>query len=569
MNADHFAVWLRRQGYRVVRTASSYWYNAAPGVFQAFPYHWVISPSDAEIRKLMWRHGAVAVRYSAPFDFSRGVVSYHVILHPPYSLEMLKSQARNGVKTGMSHFKIEQISFERLASEGWLLQQDTLARQDRHRSMNQEGWERLCRAASGLEGFEAWAATSEGELAAAIIAVRLESVFTVPFALSHRRFLGEHVNNALFYCASQELLQREGVDSLFFTVQSLDAPANVDEFKFRMGLQPKLVRQCVDFHPLAQPFAGPLVHGWARRLLQRDPSSPLIAKAEGMLRFHLEGRKPMEEQAWPERIQGERARLVPPPVILAKEKGIQVGFATPFDVSALVDLHEACFKREENFSVLLGRPFLQAVYRWFVRSPETFVLVAKKGEQIVGFTALCDRSYNLPMAKACRRELIAGFWRHPWAILDRRLLRRLGWALLLRRRDPGSARVAQIAYTAVDPAFQGQGIGKLLKTVSIRVCRERGLTAVSTGVVRTNLRARQLNERVGFVEVPSGYSRRLVHMRLDFGGALVPDREYPLPETGTEGSPMSAIHGLETDPAARLAGDSRESVVPSARRKRA
>jgi len=569
MNADVFAEWLRRQGHRVVRTASSYWYNAAPGVFQAFPYHWVITPTESEIKNLMWRHGAIAVRYSAPLAFSRGLVSYHVILNQPYSLDLLKSQARNGVKAGMSHFKIEQISFERLAKEGWLLQQDTLARQDRLRSMTREGWERLCLAASGLPGFEAWAATSEGELAAAIIAARLQSTFTVPFALSHRRFLGEHVNNALFYCVSQELLQREGVEGLFFTVQSLDAPANVDEFKFRMGLQPRLVRQCVDFHPFCRPFTGPTVHGWARKLLQRDPSNPLFAKAEGMLRFHLEGQKPIGEQAWPDRLLAERSRLAPQPALVSKEKGFQVTSATPFDVSAIVELHQACFATEDTLSVLLGSPFLRAVYRWFVSSSETFVLVARQGDRIVGFTALADRPYNLPMAKACRRELIQGFLRHPSAILDKRLLQRLKRVLVPPRVDLDTERVAQVAYTAVDPAFQNQGIGKALKHASLRMCRERGAMAVSSGVCRENLRARHLNELAGFVEVPSRGTGRLVYLRMNLDCGRSPVQDFPGSSVdrtmNTLMEPRLTGEGLES----HLGQDEQDLPGPSAPRKRA
>ncbi|HEX9011447.1 MAG TPA: GNAT family N-acetyltransferase, partial [Holophagaceae bacterium] len=304
----------------------------------------------------------------------------------------------------------------------------------------------------------------------------------------------------------------------------------------------------------------PLVHGWTRRLLQRDPSNPLLAKAEGMLRFHLEGRKPVAEQAWPERLQTERARLAPPPVVLSKGKGFQICPATPFDVPALVDLHDASFSKEENLSIKLGRPFLTAVYRWFVNSPETFVLVARQGDRVIGLTAVCDRSYNLPMVRACRRELMAGLLRHPLTLFDRRLVRRLGWSLLFRRSDPGPReRVAQIAYTAVDEAFQGQGIGRALKEASIRLCRERGLAAVSTGVVRTNLRARRLNERAGLVEVPSGYSRRLVHMRLELGNGQAPAPEVPslmeaLDPMGEEAASMAT----QPDPA-----------VPSARRRRA
>ena len=53
MNAEIFSEWLRRQGYIVVKTESSYWYDAWPRVFQAYPYHWVIQPEQAEINALL------------------------------------------------------------------------------------------------------------------------------------------------------------------------------------------------------------------------------------------------------------------------------------------------------------------------------------------------------------------------------------------------------------------------------------------------------------------------------------------------------------------------------------
>lgn len=300
MNAEIFAEWMRRQGHQVYQTASSYWYDAGPRVLQAFPYHWLITPDKDEIRDLMLSHGIIALRYSTPIGFPDGKISYHVVLRKPYCLEMLKSQTRNGIKRGLSYFKLEQISFERLATEGWVLQEDTLARQDRLRSMNQEEWKKLCRAAQGLQGFETWAATSNGELAGAVIICRIDDVISVPYAMSHSRFLGNHVNNALFFSVSSEMLNRENVASLFFTVQSLDAPINVDEFKFRMGFEPKAVRQRVDFHPFVKPFAVPMIYSFTRKLLQHDSSNPLLAKAEGMLRFHFEGKRPVTEQSWPD-----------------------------------------------------------------------------------------------------------------------------------------------------------------------------------------------------------------------------------------------------------------------------
>jgi hypothetical protein len=310
MNAETFAEWMRRQGHRVIRTPSSYWHSAGPRVFQAFPYHWLICPSADEIQTLMKEHGVVALRYSAPMDFPGGKVSYHIVLHDPYGMDMLKSQTRNGVKRGLSSCKIEQISFERLATEGWNLQQDTLDRQNRTRSMRQAEWQTICRSAEDLPGFEAWAATVNQELAAALIICQIDRTWSVPYALSHRKFLPQHVNNALFYSVSCDLLARPGADDIFFTVQSLDAPPTVDDFKLRMGLNPRPVRQCVDFHPLLRPVVTPATHKILKRLLARDEGNPLIAKAEGMFRFHLEGKEPAAQQCLPECVSQMQTHLV-------------------------------------------------------------------------------------------------------------------------------------------------------------------------------------------------------------------------------------------------------------------
>ena len=218
MNPEILAAWMRRQGHFVVRTDSSYWYSAGPRVLQAFPYHWQIRPSEEEVRQLMKRYGILAIRYSTPIDHPNGMVSYHVVLHHPYTLDGLKSQTRNGIKRGLNYFNVEQISFERLATDGWLLQQDTLRRQGRLKSMSRAEWERLCRSSDGLPGFEAWAATKDRKLAAAMIICRIDDTFNVPHALSHSKYLREHVNNVLFYTVSCELLGREGIREIFFAV---------------------------------------------------------------------------------------------------------------------------------------------------------------------------------------------------------------------------------------------------------------------------------------------------------------------------------------------------------------
>lgn len=300
MNAEVFSEWLQRQGHRVYHTQSSYWYNAGPRVLQAFPYHWLINPGKEELRSLLTGRNIAALRYSSPADSECGKLSYHIVLGRNYDLNTLSNKARNGVKKGLDCFQIENISFERLAIEGWHLEQDTLIRQHRVGSIERRQWYNLCIAAKNLPGFEAWAAISGDELAAAVIICRIDDVYYVPFAMSHCRFLRNHVNNALFYSVSCRLLKREGVKSIFFTVQSLDAPSNVDEFKLRMGFEPRIVRQNVVVHPYLRPVISKPVHNLTRRLLKHYPSNNMLAKTEGMMRFYIEGRNPVREQSVPE-----------------------------------------------------------------------------------------------------------------------------------------------------------------------------------------------------------------------------------------------------------------------------
>lgn len=301
---------MRRRGLKVYKTTSSYWYEAESRALQAFPYHWLICPSEEEIQHLLIEHGILSLRYSTPLQFPGGKISYHVMLRNPYHMDMLKAQARNGIKRGLSYCRIEQISFERLATDGWSMQRDTLDRQNRLRSMTQFEWQRMCRAAADLPGFETWAALVDGELAAAVVVFQIEGIWQVPFALSHRKFLRDHVNNALFYIVSRTLLAREGADGIFFTVQSLDAPPSVDEFKFRMGLSPQPVRQRVDFHPWISPFATAATHNLLNHLLRRDEGNTWIAKAGGMLRFYIEGKRPLAEQHWPDCLEARKDEIL-------------------------------------------------------------------------------------------------------------------------------------------------------------------------------------------------------------------------------------------------------------------
>ena len=99
-----------------------------------------------------------------------------------------------------------------------------------------------------------------------------------------------YVNNALNFVVTQTLLGRPGVRSVLYSLHSLDAPASMDQFKFRMGYRAKPVRQRVIFHPWLSPMMNAASHALLRLALALRPGHPLLSKAEGMLRFYLQAR---------------------------------------------------------------------------------------------------------------------------------------------------------------------------------------------------------------------------------------------------------------------------------------
>ncbi len=191
--------------------------------------------------------------------------------------------------------------------------------------MTQAEWERICLSASDLPGFEMWAAISkEGELAATILTSRIDDTCYVPYAQSHRKFMSRHANNALFYQASRDMLAREGVKEIFFSLHSLDAPESVNEFKFRMGLAAKPVRQRIVFHPWIRPLANESVYKYCKKWTERNPENVFAAKAEGMLRFYLKSKPPLNEQEWPACLNEYKAKILGLPAIEPASRDMQV-----------------------------------------------------------------------------------------------------------------------------------------------------------------------------------------------------------------------------------------------------
>jgi hypothetical protein len=56
----------------------------------------------------------------------------------------------------------------------------------------------------------------------------------------------------------------------------------------------------VVFHPWLAPLFNKKTYVLLKKVLSLRPGSPSLAKAEGMVRFYLEGKLPLQQQTWPE-----------------------------------------------------------------------------------------------------------------------------------------------------------------------------------------------------------------------------------------------------------------------------
>jgi len=311
LDTEIFAEWLRLQGFKVIRTTSSYWYEIKPRIYQAFPYHWLITPTSSELSEFVMRNKVLAARFSTPIQENIGCISYHAVLEETdYGIENLGKWARKNVRRGLNHCTVEPISFERLANEGWLLQVDTLTRQKRDIVMTATAWQTICLGAASLPGFTAWGALVGSHLAASVITFQMDDWAYMLYQQCNHEYLEEHVNNALSFVVTTNLLQQPGIMSILYGLHSLDAPPSVDEFKFRMGYSAKTVRQRVFFHPLITPLIQPLSQKILKISRKVFPTSSLFAKAEGMVRFYLQGKRSLAEQEWPTILEEHKDEII-------------------------------------------------------------------------------------------------------------------------------------------------------------------------------------------------------------------------------------------------------------------
>lgn len=197
------------------------------------------------------------------------------------------------------------------------------------------------------------------------------------------------------------------------------------------------------------------------------------------------------------------------------------------DLPAVAALHVGAFPRAAVSR--LGCGAAARYYESLMCGPHgTVGLGAYASSRLTGFCFVGVRHIAEPYF--VRRHAAFLAWRllsHPWLLAEPFIRDRIltGLRLLRRPTKPAAAprsaardegRSFGIQYLAVDPEWQGQGVGRRLLGASEDLAREQGCTEIHLSVYLDNARAIRLYERQGWQRsAPDGVWEGLMCKRLN------------------------------------------------------
>lgn len=185
------------------------------------------------------------------------------------------------------------------------------------------------------------------------------------------------------------------------------------------------------------------------------------------------------------------------------------------DLSEIAAVHIAAFP--SSALTQLGRRAVERYYAWQLTGPHQVSAVgAWDQERLVGFCfGGTFRGALEGFLRANRRILALAVVRRPWLVVTNPLFReRLVLASkiltkkLKRKRAHGKSQTAApgvpsygILSIAVDPTYQGHGVGRALMSEADQIARARGFTRMALTVDTDNQQAIRFYERSGWVRV--------------------------------------------------------------------
>ncbi len=286
VSPQHYASFLERMGHTVRQVHDLWWFNSSRGVYTCFPFDRESDAAGLPIREILKRDG-LAVRFACPL--SQGIPSFRIVCRDRnYDLPALRSRTRTQVRRGLEACAVERVDFAVLRKSAIPLNADTLIRQGRRVPQNLESyWQKYFAEAARTEGAEAWAAFTDGQLAAYLIAFTVADVTNLLIVRSSLDHLAKFPNNALLFRFLHDRLRDPQISQVVYGYESIKPGLeSLDQFKTGMGFEQVAVGQRIELTGWVQPLINRFTTPTALRILQRYGRGETLAKLQGLLTWY-------------------------------------------------------------------------------------------------------------------------------------------------------------------------------------------------------------------------------------------------------------------------------------------
>lgn len=194
------------------------------------------------------------------------------------------------------------------------------------------------------------------------------------------------------------------------------------------------------------------------------------------------------------------------------------------DLPEIAEIHMLAFPNAAMTA--LGKEAVRRYYQWQLDGPhDLYATVALLDGQTAGFSfAGHFRGHLIGYLRRNRAYLAFHTLRRPWLLANPLFRDRLGYGLTTLRRKLGKPvprrsaaepRRFGILSVAVNPPFQGRGVGQALMEDAEREARRLGVSRMSLTVHPENEQAVRFYQRQGWYRTPNGKGRWIGHMLKD------------------------------------------------------
>jgi hypothetical protein len=290
VSAEGYVRFLKKMGHRVIVGDSTCWFNVSRGVYTNFPFHRPAQPDPDEIRRVLGLGGVVA---RCTCETEEGRPSYKVVCaDKKYDFGSLRQKGRNRTRRGMENCSVlRRLDFEELEPLGALqLNRETFIRQQRRVPANHDNyWRKYYAAAATVDSMETWGAFVRDDLAAYLIACRIEDCMNVLILRSSIDHLKDNPNNALFFSFVRETMSRPEMKELSLGLEPVEPGLEgLDRFKMQMGFTKVPIGQKIYVNRLVRPFCHVRLLKGFQRLAAYYPQSKSTRKFAGLIDWYCD-----------------------------------------------------------------------------------------------------------------------------------------------------------------------------------------------------------------------------------------------------------------------------------------